>query len=104
MANPKTERGPDFRAVSADAFSMRLNDNMAHIIFGMEIGPGSNELILENTMVGLTPRSLKVLGMIIAQAVTSFESANGPIPMTPGKAEELAAAVQLHIKKPPEKS
>lgn len=105
MAETKTQRGSDFRAVPADAFSMRLNDNMAQLIFGMEIGPGSvDKEILENTMVGLTPRSLKVLGMIITQAVASFESVSGPIPLPPGKVEELTAAIKMNIKKPPGKT
>lgn len=104
MADKTMVRGEDFRAVPADAFSMRMNDNMAQLVFGMEIGVGAEASILENTMVALTPRSLKVLGMIITQAISSFESANGVIPMTPGKAEELAKAIRMNINKPPEKA
>jgi hypothetical protein len=102
MADKKTERGNDFRVVGADAFSMRMNDNTAQIIFGLEVGVKPDEYILENTLVALSPRSLKVLGLIITQAITSFEGVNGPIPLPPGKMEELEKAIKIN--KPPEKA
>ena len=83
MAVDKT-RSKDFRYVYANAFALRLGDNDVTLILGMSEG-GASEEILEEVAVVMTPRTLKIILNNLGNALKSFESHVGEIPVPPEK-------------------
>jgi hypothetical protein len=72
-------------------FGLRLNENIAQILFSLESGDfhTTEQQIIEEAVIAMTPRSLKVLSIILQNALNALESAQGPISLGPGKEEEL---------------
>jgi hypothetical protein len=89
-----------FRRFFSNWFALRFSDNDVSIIFGLEdqkgIGPVDGPVA--EAQVIMTPRSAKVLMMALTHAIEQFEAQLGVISLPPGKAEELAAAIQVHKK------
>lgn len=88
-ATKRTVRGKDFKTAVATTFSLRLNDNLCEITFGYETAEGGEEVIVEETRVLLTPRSLKVLSILLGSAIPRFEQLLGGIALPAGKEDEL---------------
>jgi hypothetical protein len=83
-------KSKDYRVLTADTFSVRVSNHMAQLAFSIDtIDETEREcLMLENTVV-LTLPSFKVLTIILANSLASMEKEIGPIPLAPGKEEEL---------------
>jgi hypothetical protein len=97
MPEKPSIKAPAFRAFAADVFGARLNDNICQVSFGLECGSSpENEYVLEEAIVVLTPRSLKVLALALMNGVTQFEAALGQeIQLPPGKMEELEKSFRV---------
>ena len=93
MADKKQVRSPTFQIFAADAIGMQMTDNIVQLYFGMEQKtPGEASVIFEQIGIAMTPRSLKVLQVVLNRALESFEKDNGPIPIN---ADKLAGIVPI---------
>ena len=83
-------KSKDYRIFGADTFGVRLSNHMAQIAFSMDTMDEADRecLVLEGTAT-LTLASFKVLTLILANSLASLERDLGPIPLGPGKEEEL---------------
>lgn len=68
------KRSPDFRYIPVDTIGLIMNENSAKLVFGIEEGPGK---IIEEIGIFLTPKSLKLLGIIATKAIEATEKATG---------------------------
>ncbi len=69
-------RRAGFRYIPADVIGLSMNENVAKLIFGVEERPG---YVVEEIGVFLTPRTMKILGIIAARSVEAIEKRHGEI-------------------------
>ena len=81
----------EFRRFPADTFSLRINNNLAQVTFSLETADAEErEIVLKEATVILTPQSLKVLQIVLTNALGVFEEQFGAVRLAPGKEEELS--------------
>jgi hypothetical protein len=87
----RTIRGRDFRTVFANGMRIRLGDNDTAITFLIETDDENGMMVHEDQVqVMLTPKSLKVLQLVLTHGVGELEKALGaPITFAPEKQAEL---------------
>ena len=87
----RTDRAPDFRIIPADTFGLRLNDNLVQLSVSMDVNvQGTSErMVFEQAIIALSPRSAKVLALVMQKAITVFEERFGAISLPPGKEEQI---------------
>jgi len=92
----RTERAPDFKVIAADTFGLRLSDNMIHLAASVDLNvPGSHERIAyEQIVLAMSPRSAKILSLVLQQTIGLFEEKFGTITLPPGKIEQINANLE----------
>ena len=95
-------RSKDFRTIAADAFGVRASDNLIQLMLSLETGDFQTGDVVyqEEALLLLTPRSLKVLSIVLANTLRILETVQGPILLPEGKEEELNKAAEMAIAKP----
>lgn len=90
----KSIRSKDFRNIAADAFGVRANDNFVQLMFSLESSDfqTGETIFIEEMLVSLPPRALKVLSIILSDMVNLLETAGGVIELPPNKMEEMKKA------------
>ncbi len=82
---------PNHRLVPVDNFGVRVNDNLAQLLFSIEtIDDAGNEVVVREMTAVLTPKSLKVLSVMLTNIVANIESELGAIDIPESKLAELA--------------
>jgi acetyl/propionyl-CoA carboxylase alpha subunit len=94
---PENLKTKDFRHVFSNTFSMQFNDNDVQITFGHVLDAADlAKGMIEEVSVFITPRSAKIMMLSLKSAIERFEQAVGmPIPLPPGKMEEIEKAAAL---------
>jgi hypothetical protein len=86
----------DFRSVYANIFRLRLGDNDGAVTFMMETDDGDGVLYnQEQVQVVMTPRGMKTLHLILANALEQLEKIAGPIQIAPGLVENIQKTMKV---------
>jgi hypothetical protein len=80
-----TERSPDFRFIYANRFGLKLSDNDIGLLLTNE------QVISHEAYVVMTPRALKILSAVLADAVHNLERQIGEIKLP----EQAISAIDL---------
>ena len=87
----KNIESKDFRTFFVNTFSLSFGDTDVSIIMSAEVPDPHGDVVVQNeARIIMTPRGAKVLSLILNKVISEFEKANGPIPMQPGKEQEIA--------------
>ena len=88
---PENLKTKDFRHVFSNALSMQFTDNDVRLTFGHQLDPlDAGKGIVEEVSVFMTPRSAKIMMVVLKTAIERFEqSAGAPISIPPDKMEEI---------------
>jgi hypothetical protein len=89
MDEKKHVRLESFQVVASDAFALKMNDNMAQVIFGIEQPGEVPQTVFDQFGVAMTPKSLKLFSYALAKLVEAFEKQNGAIPVSAEKLEAV---------------
>ena len=90
MSMPKTIRSANFRTVFSNAIRMRLGDNDGSITFLIETDDETGAMIHEGQVqLLMTPKSLKILQMIVNHSIGELERVVRPIEFPPEKITEI---------------
>jgi len=94
-------RSKEFRAITADAFAVRGSDHLIQLMLSLEtVDFQSNEVAyLEEALLLLTPKSLKVLSIVLTNTLSILEAATGPVSLPAEKEEELYKNAGLALPK-----
>jgi hypothetical protein len=97
MADERPQASKEFRRFFANWFGLRVSDNDVSIVMGLEDqkGVGPDDGPIAEALVVMTPRSAKVLMLILKNTIDRLEKEKGPIVLAAGKEEELAD-IQVH--------
>lgn len=103
MSNEKAKQekkhveSKDFRTVFVNAFNMRFGENDVALMLSTEVADSKSDVFFQDEVrVMMTPRSAKVLFLILKTMISEFEKERGPIPMQEGKEEEIINALKRH--------
>jgi hypothetical protein len=98
QAIKKTIRSRDFRTVYSNGSRFRIGDNDASMTFLIETDDETGSMIHEDQVqVIMTPRSLKVLHMVITHGLTQLEQLMGPIDLGAEKIAEIQNALNASV-------
>jgi hypothetical protein len=82
----------DHKRFAADTFSLRLSTNVSQVVFSLEtVDANDREILVREATAVLSLQSLKVLQLLLTNAVAVLESQVGSIQLAPGKEEQLNA-------------
>lgn len=80
----------DHKIVFTNAFSLRLGDNDISIEFSTEQTIADKQVYLSQLQVMMTPKSAKILSLVLNNALEQLEKLSGaPITLPPDKIAEL---------------
>ena len=100
----KTIRSRDFRTVFANGLRFRIGDNDAGMTFLIETDDETGNIVHEDQVqVVMTPRSLKVLQVVISHGLIELERLIGPIDLGAEKNTELEKILAASVLVRPEK-
>ena len=86
-----TVRANDYKIIFVNAFRMRASQNDVALTMAIDMENEQGEpIIKEEIRAMITPRSAKVLMLLLQAVVADIEKKFGPIELPPGKAEEIA--------------
>jgi hypothetical protein len=86
----KTVRSRDFKTIFSNGIRMRVGDNDAGITFLIETDDENGTLIFEDQVqILMTPKTLKVLQMVLSHSISELERIIGPITLAPEKQAEI---------------
>lgn len=93
--NKLTSKSKDYRIFATDTFGLRVSNHMVQLVFSLETVDENGDacIVTEGTAV-LTLLSAKILSFVLSQSIADLEAALGPIPLPPGKLEELTKALR----------
>ena len=91
----------EFRTVFINAFRMRATENDITLTMAAELDDAKgNAFIQDEIRAIMTPRSIKVLMLLLNNVVANIEKKFGPIGLPPGKVEEIdGSLVEKHADK-----
>lgn len=87
-------RSKDFRYEFANAFSLQVSENEVLVRFSISENPANVEDSTEIVGVVMTPRSAKILQIILSDSLDALEKNVGPIQFPAEKMEELSKAMK----------
>jgi hypothetical protein len=99
-APKSTTRSPSWRIIYSNISGIHFGDNDCKIVFGFDMDiskPG--EEILEEAVVVMTPRTVKMLAYSLTAVIQNFESVHGTI-QVPRLDEMQANLEKAGLKKP----
>lgn len=97
-----TVEATNFRRFAADTFGLRLTNHAAQLSLLLEtVDAEEREIQLKEATAVMSLSSLKVLQLILTNAVALAEKQFGPISLPPGKEEELKK-LMLAARQPPD--
>lgn len=101
--DPRPSPSSDFRRFFANWFSLRVSDNDVSIVFGLEDqkGVGPVDGPVAEAQVIMTPRSLKVLMILLRTTIEGFEKDVGPIALGPNQEAQILARMKRHAPEKP---
>jgi hypothetical protein len=86
----RTIESPNFRRIAVDNFGVRISDNMAQLVMGLDtMDLDDKEVTVREATAVMTLRSLKVLQLVLNNVIKMVETDIGIIQLPPGKEEEL---------------
>jgi hypothetical protein len=95
-------RSKDYHEVFANAWRIRLGDNDCSVIFCLESTDESGKsVIIDQVQVVMTPKSLKILNILLSAGIASLEKILGTIPVPKEMEERLKSGFVLHKETPP---
>jgi hypothetical protein len=97
---PKTVRGRDYRTVFANGVRFRVGDNDAAMTFLIETDDETGTVVHEDQVqVIVTPKTLKVLHMVMTHGISELERLMGPIDLGAEKISEIEKSLVDGTKK-----
>lgn len=96
MENPTNDAKPsvnstNFRNIAIDHFGISANDNLVQLTLGLEtLSENGQPCIAREVTAVLTPKSLKVLQILLTSVLERMESDLGEIIIDPQKIKDLS--------------
>jgi hypothetical protein len=92
-----TIQSEHFRMFAADTYGLRLTNHSAQLSFLLEtLDLENREFLLKEATAVLSLPSLKVLQIVLTNALAVAEKQFGPVTLPPGKEEELRAVLPVY--------
>lgn len=85
---------PDHRIVFTNSFSIRMGDNDITIECSTEQNVNGTDGYLSSTQLVMTPKSAKVLALLLTKSLERMERELGPIPLDPERANKIAEMIE----------
>lgn len=85
----------------SDTFSLRLSNHSVQLTFLLDTADKEDREVLLREATAIIPlASLKVLQIVVVNAIAYAEANFGPIVLPPGKEEELRAMLDANLRVP----
>jgi hypothetical protein len=100
LVDRPTIESATFKVFAADTFGLRLGDNLCQIVFALQsMDANDREILLREATAVLSLQSIKVLHLLLSNAIAALEAQVGPIALAPGKEAQLHALFRTRSEK-----
>jgi hypothetical protein len=87
----KIVESKDYRTFFVNSFGIRFSDNDVALLLSTDTSDSlGDEVLLNEARVIMTPRTAKLLTVLLTSAITQYEKAEGTIHLGKEKEEEIA--------------